>query len=305
MVRFEQFRRTSQLIRVYTVKNKELFEADVRSKEEMDNIVANVKRAWVDCWDLNDKETMIVSRLLGVDATTLDGIENGTVRPTYAKCLDEECPYYTWISTPVVEFAGELKLHPLSIILRERFLITLRTGYSSRIVDSAIRRFKILRLEERKPSVTLVGLLAEIIDENSLAMVPIRDQIDKIEEEALEKPRKKAITQSIFKLKRGLATLQRLLWSEKELLSDLIVGVIPRFKLSPEAKPIIEETIDDINREHEIVDSYNTSLDSILRLQDLGSIHRVETKIVYLTITLIVLTFILIILEISSRIAGA
>jgi Mg2+ and Co2+ transporter CorA len=147
-------------------------------------------------------------------------------------------------------------------------------------------------------------LLAEIIDENSLAMVPIRDQIDKIEEEALEKPREKAITQSIFKLKRGFSTLQRLLWSEKELLSDLIVGVIPRFRLAAEAKPIIEDTMDDINRELEIVDSYNTSLDSILRLQDLGSIHRVETKIVYLTVALIVLTFILIILEISTRIAG-
>ena len=295
----------SPLIRVYTVKKNELFTNDVGSQKELDDVVSGVERAWVDCYDLNDNETRILSRLLGVEATTLDGIENGKVRPSYAKCRDEECPYYTWISTPVVEFAGELKLHPLSVILKERFLITLRSGYSSRIIDSAIRRFNILRPEERKPSVTLVGLLAEIIDENSLAMVPIRDQIDKIEEEALEKPRKKAITESIFKLKRGLSTLQRLLWSEKELLSDLIVGVIPRFRLAPEAKPIIEETVDDINREHEIVDSYNTSLDSILRLQDLGSIHRVETKIVYLTITLIVLTFILIILEISSRIAGA
>jgi len=293
------------LIRVYTVKNKELFEADVRSKEEMDNIVANVKRAWVDCWDLNDKETMIVSRLLGVDATTLDGIENGTVRPTYAKCLDEECPYYTWISTPVVEFASELKLHPLSIILKERFLITLRSAYSSRIIESAIRRFKTLHLEERKPSVTLVGLLAEIIDENSLAMVLIRDQIDKIEGDALKKPRKKAITQSIFKLKRGLSILQQLLWAEKELLSDLILGVIPRLRIEPEAKPIVEDAMDDITRELEIVDSYNTSLDSVLSLQGLGSIHKVETNVVYLTITLIALTIILIILEITTRMAGA
>jgi Mg2+ and Co2+ transporter CorA len=246
-----------------------------------------------------------VSRLLGVEATTLDGIENGKVRPSYAKCRDEECPYYTWISTPVVEFAGELKLHPLSIILKERVLITLRSGYSSRIIESVIRRFKALRLKERKPSVTLVGLLAEIIDENSLAMVSIRELVDKIEEEALEKPRRKTITQSIFKLKRGLSTLQQLLWAENELLSDLTVGVIPRLRLAPEAKPIIEEAMDDIDRELEIVDSYNNSLDSILRLQDLGSIHRVETNLVYLTITLVALTVILIMLEIASRLAAA
>jgi len=53
------------VIRVYTVKNKELFETEVASKKEMDNIVAKVKRAWVDCSDLDEKETRIVSDLLG------------------------------------------------------------------------------------------------------------------------------------------------------------------------------------------------------------------------------------------------
>jgi len=293
------------LIRVYTVKNKELFEADVRSKEEMDNIVANVKRAWVDCWDLNDKETMIVSRLLGVDATTLDGIENGTVRPTYAKCLDEECPYYTWISTPVVEFAGELKLHPLSIILKERFLITIRSGYSSRLIESTLRTFRALEPEERKPSVILSKLVHVIIDENSGAMVSIRGLIDKIEEEALENPRKKVITQSIFKLKRGLATLHQLLWAEKELFSDMNLGVIRQLKLTKEAKLIVDDAMDDVTRELDFVDSYNRSLDSVLRLQDLGAIHRVETNLVFLTISLVVLTIILIMLEIAARLAGA
>ena len=293
------------MIRVYTVKNKELFEADVRSKEEMDNIVANVKRAWVDCWDLNDKETMIVSRLLGVDATTLDGIENGTVTPTYAKCLDKECPYYTWISTPVVEFAGEMKLHPLSIILKERFLITIRSGYSSRFIESTLRTFRALEPEERKPSVILSKLVHVIIDENSGAMVSIRGLIDKIEEEALENPRKKVITQSIFKLKRGLATLHQLLWAEKELLSDMNLGVIRHLRLTDAAKLIVDDAMDDVTRELDFVDSYNRSLDSVLRLQDLGAIHRVETNLVYLTISLVALTVILIMLEIAARLAGA
>jgi Mg2+ and Co2+ transporter CorA len=293
------------LIRVYSVKEKELVIDDVKSQKEMNAVAEKVERAWVDCWDCNDDETMVISKLLGVEATTLNGIENGKVRPGYAKCRDEECPYYTWISTPVVEFAGELKLHPLSIIIKERFVITLRSGYSTRIIDAALRRFKTLRLEERKPSVTLVGLLAEIIDENSLAMVSIREVVDKIEEKALEKPRIKEITKSVFNLKRELSTLQQLLWAEKELLSDLMAGVIPRLRLAQEALPIVEESVDDINGELEILDSYNTSLDSILRLQDLGLIHGVERKLVFLTIALVVLTAILIVLEIVARLPGA
>jgi len=287
------------LIRVYTVKEKELSVTDVGSQNELNDLIGEVERAWVDCYDLDDEETMIMSGLLGVEATTLDGIENGKVRPSYAKCRDEECPYYTWISTPAVEFAGELKLHPLSIILKEHFLITLRSGYSSRLIESTLRAFRALPPEERKPNVTLSKLLAEIIDENSRAMVPIRDMIDKIEEEALEKPRNRAITQSVFKLKRELSTLQQLLWAERELLSDMNLGVIPNLKLAPETKLIVEDAMDDVNRELEFVASYNMSLDSVLRLQNLGLIHGVERNLVFLTTALVIMTFILILLGID------
>src|SRR4030066_2490818 len=303
--RFEQFRKTSQLIHVYTVKNKELIKTDVRSKRELDNIVAEVKRAWLDCSDMDEKERRIVSDLLGVEATSLNGIENGKTRPHYAKCFDEMCPYYAWIATPVVEFTDELKLHPLSIILKERFLVTLRSKHSEGLIESTLRTFKTLPPADRKPTVILSKLVHEIIDENAGAMVSIRDLIDNIEAEAMEGPNKKAVTKSIFKLKRSLSTLHRLLWAEKELLSDLDLGVIPNLTLVPEAKLIIEDASDEITRELDFVDSFNRSLDSILRLQDLGAIHRVETNLVFLTVSLVVLTVILILLEIAARLAGA
>ena len=285
---------------------KELFVTDIGSQNEMDDLIGKVKRAWLDCYDLNDKENLIMARLLKVETTTLDGIENGNVRPSYSKCFDEECPYYTWISTPVVEFVGELKLHPMCIILKERFLITIRSEYSSRLVESALRTFRALPPEERKPSVILSKLLHLIIDENSGATVAIRELIDKIEEEALEKPRKKAVTQSIFKLKKALSTFHRLLWAEKELLSDMDLGVIPNLKLATEAKLIVEDAMNDVERELEFVDSHNRSLDAVLRLQEsarlLGLIHGVETNLVFLTVILVVFTIILVILEIIFRV---
>ncbi|MEX2737587.1 MAG: CorA family divalent cation transporter, partial [Candidatus Wukongarchaeota archaeon] len=282
------------MIRVYTVKNKELFETDVRSKEEMDNISAKVKRAWVDCSDPDAKEVKIVSDLLEVEEKTLNGIKNGNIRQHYAKCFDEMCPYYTWISTPVVEFKNTLKLHPMSIILKERFLVTLRNKHSERLIESTLRTFNSLPPEQRKPTVILCKLIHEIIDENSGAMVAIRDLIDNLEAEAMEEKKKKAVTKSIFKLKRSLSTLHRLLWAEKEMLSDLDLGVIPNLRLVREAKLIVEDASDDITRELEFIDSFNRSLDSILRLQDLGAIHRVETNLVNLTVALVILTIVLV-----------
>jgi preprotein translocase subunit SecY len=59
--------------------------------------------------------------------------------------------------------------------------------------------------------------------------------------------------------------------------------------------------IENINRELDFIDSYNRSLDSILTLQDLASIHRVESSINYLTIILVIGTIILIILELMTK----
>jgi Mg2+ and Co2+ transporter CorA len=304
MCRFAEIKGKLHLIKVYTVKKKELFQTQVHTKGEMEKINSSNRRAWVDCVDLQENEKKIIADLLGVKVNTLNGMENGKTRPHYAKCLDEMCPFYTWIATPVVEFTDKLKLNPMSIILKQRYLVTLRTKYSNSIIESVLRMFEALPPAERNPTVILSKLVHEIIDENSGAMVSIRDLIDKIEMEAMEGPWKKRVTKSIFRLKRNLSTLHRLLWAEKELLSDLDLGVIPNLKLVPEAKLIIEDAEDDITRELEFVDSFNRSLDSILRLQDLGSIHRVETNLVILTIALVALTVILILLEVVAKIAG-
>ena len=287
------------MIHVYTVKNKELFKNEVRSKKEMDIIVTKIKRAWVDCSDLDENETKIVADLLGVETKTLNGIENGKIRPHYEKCFDETCPFYTWISTPVVEFTNKLELHPMSIILKERFLVTLRSKYSERIVESTLRTFKAIAPQQRKPTVILCKLIHEIIDENSGAMVSIRDLIDALEAEAMEEPNTTSVTKSVFKLKRNLSTLHRLLWAEKEMLADIDLGIIPNLNLVPEAKLIIEDASDDITRELEFVDSFNRSLDSILRLEDLGAIHRVESNLVLLTVALVILTIVLVLIEID------
>jgi Mg2+ and Co2+ transporter CorA len=209
------------MIRVYTVVKKELFIQDIKFQKEVDLITRRFNRAWFDCWDLDDWEVKIVSRILGIEPSSLEKVKEGVINPKYSKCFDEECLFYTNISTPVVEFNGILRLHPFRIFLKERFLITLRSAYSTKLIDSTISTFKGLEVEERKPSVILAKLIHEIIDENSGAMFSIRELIDKIEGEAMESHKKKSIMRSIFKLKRQLSTFHRLLWAEKELLSDV------------------------------------------------------------------------------------
>jgi Mg2+ and Co2+ transporter CorA len=288
------------VIRVYTVVKRELSVHDIKSQQDMDDLTHKFKQAWVDCWDLDKKEIKIISGILGTEPKALVKIKEDVINPKYSKCFDEGCLFYTNISTPVVEFTGRLRLHPFHIFLKKRFLVTLRSGYSSRLVDSTIRTFRVLDLNERKPSLILAKLIHEIIDENSGATFSIRELIDKIEGEAMESHKKGSVMRSIFRLKRQLSTFHRLLWAEKELLSDVSLGVIPNLKLVGEAQRIIDDASDDITRELEFLGYYDNSLDSILNLLNLGSIHGVERILVFLTVALVILTFVLIGLELAG-----
>ena len=117
----------------------------------------------------------------------------------------------------------------------------------------------------------------------------------------MENPKKKTVTKAIFRLKRQLSTFHRLLWAEKELLADMNLGVIPNLKLVKEAKLIIDDASDDITRELEFLTYYDNSLDSVLNLLNLGSIHGVERVLVILTEALVVMTVVLILLEVVSK----
>jgi len=285
------------VIRVYTVVKKELFIQDIKFQKEMDFIKRRYNQAWVDCWDLDDCEVKIISGILGIVSSSLEKVMEGVINPKYSKCLDEECLFYTNISTPIAEFAEKLRFHPFRIFLKERFLITLRSAYSTKLIDSTINTFRGLQLKDRKPSVILAKLIHEIVDENSDATFAIRELIDKIESEAMGSHKKKGVTHSIFELKRQLSTFHRLLWAEKELLSDISLGIIPNLKLVNEAQRIINDASDDITRELEFLSYYNNSLDSILNLLNLRSIHGVERVLVFLTEALVVMTIVLIALE--------
>jgi hypothetical protein len=65
---------------------------------------------------------------------------------------------------------------------------------------------------------------------------------------------------------------------------------------------IVNDAINDIDRELEFVNSYGSTLDSILRLQDLGLIHSVEKTLIFLTSIILVLDVILLALAAIGRV---
>lgn len=227
----------------------------------------------------------------------LDNVKKEKVHPSCERYRD-----YALISIPFVEFGNALQLHPISVIVKEKVIITSRDESSTKLIGNVVETLEGYTIENGVVELSfIVGrLLREVADENSKAMMSLKEQIDKIEEKALEKPGEKSIARSVFRLKREVFALHRLLWVERELMADVRERVVPHIKIDEEAELIIHDAIDDIDRELEFVDSYSRTLDSILRLQDLGLIHRVERTLIFLTSIILILNVIIIILAIIT-----
>ncbi|NIR86759.1 hypothetical protein GWO13_03985 [Candidatus Bathyarchaeota archaeon] len=288
------------MIRVYyTVAGKKFYSKDIASAKALHDLSSKADWLWVDCSDLNNKETLILSQFFGIESNILNNLKKGKFQPSCERYLD-----YVLISVPFVEFGNALQLHPITMIMKEKTLITARNSYSTKLIGKVVETLEGYIGEGEKANISFIvsRLFREVADENSKAMISIKEQIDKVEEEALEKPGDKSIALSVFRLKREVFALHRLLWVERELMSDARERVVPHIKIDEEAELIIHDAIDDIDRELEFVDSYGRTLDSILRLQDLGLIHRVERTLIFLTSIILVLDLILLALAAVGRI---
>lgn len=275
-------------------KSNKLQARDVDSLSELQRLGKEANWLWIDCMEPDDQELKVVSGLLK-ETEFISVIRKRQIFSHRKKIND-----YVLISIPFVVFKDTLETYPIYVFAKHKILVTVRSGHSSELIDNTLDTFrdclsKVCQYGNAS-SFIVSRLLHEMATQNSTSIMSFRELIDRVEEEAMEKPGSKAVTHSVFKLKRLVSSLHQLLWVEKELMSDMKEGVIPQVEPTEETKMIVDDAIDDINRELEFIDSYYGSLDSILTLQDLSLIHRVERALLVLAAITLLMDALIIIL---------
>ena len=280
------------MIWAYTIKSEKLQACDADSLGELEKLSGEADWLWVDCLEPDDKELEIVAGLLK-ETEIIKDIKEKRIFSRYERIHD-----YTAVSIPLVVFESELVMHPIYVFLKEKVFVTVRNKNSSGPIENTLKTLQdcISGVRAINSSFVLSRLLHEATNENLDVIISLRERIDKVEEEALANPRDKRISHSVFALKREISTFERTLWSQRELMLSMREGVVPTLQLSEEIAPTLSYAINNISRELSLLDSNNNALDSILRLQDLGMIHRVERTLIYLTLIILVANLILILL---------
>ena len=61
----------------------------------------------------------------------------------------------------------------------------------------------------------------------------------------------------------------------------------------------MNDSLSSLSQELEFLNYYDSSLDGILRLQELGSIHKLDVRVINLTIIIAVLTILILLIDIG------
>ena len=67
---------------MYAVQGKELYATDITSLSELNDFNSKVDWLWVDIFNPDEKESEIISELLGNEPTIVDDIRKGTYNPS-------------------------------------------------------------------------------------------------------------------------------------------------------------------------------------------------------------------------------
>ncbi len=287
------------MIWTYTLtESNKLSAKDADSLSGLQRLSEKANWLWIDCMEPDDKELDVIAGLLK-ETEIMSAIKEHQIFLRYQKIND-----YVLISIPLVVFKDTLETYPIYVFAKEKILITLRSKHSSTSIDNALKTFRdcVLKVCERGyvSSFIVSRLLHEVSSENLDVVMALRARTDEIEEKALENPGNKQISKTIFALKREISALERILWIQRELMLSIEEGVVPVIQSSELDEQTLSHAVSNISRELSLISSNNDALDSILRLQDLGMIHRVERILIYLTLVTLIVSVIMILIEVDA-----
>ncbi len=293
------------MIWMYTTQENVFVATDVTSLTHLMEVASN-QWVWVDIYDPSEKEREIISELLGNEPEIVEKFKKMMDAPLNVRledsilCNYEKIHEYVSVTIPSITLDEQMLVYPIVLTTKKKMIITWgEEGHShSKIIKTTIRKLRegVEVGQVLNSSLVISILFHEVAIKNSNVLLCIRERIDQLEEQALETGGKHLV-RSVFSIKKMISDLYRLMIKEKDFMLDVDNSIIPIINLDEKSKPIVAEAIEIIGREIDFMDSYTRSLDSLLTLQDLASIHKVEASINYLTIVLVIGTAILVALE--------
>ena len=216
---------------------------------------------------------------LGLDLLALEDVHNGLQR---TKLEQYEQHGFMVITVPVLQ-DGELALEQFSLFLGPHWLISVWSGDAS-LVDPVRNRLHAGgngRIRKRGADYLFYCLVDSAVDASFPVLERLRDQIEALEQDVIEKPDEDAIS-GIHLLRRKLASMRRLVLPGQEALGHLLRS--DDSPLSAATRRYMRDVLDHHMRISDMIDNLAEVTRSLHELHLMSVSHRMNDVMKLLTI---------------------
>jgi len=216
---------------------------------------------------------------LGLDPLALEDVHNGYQR-TKLELYDQHS--FMVVSVPVLQ-DSELSLEQFSLFLGPHWLITFWNGDAALVEPIRLRLQNTSRgrIRKRGADYLFYCLVDAAVDASFPILERLRDRIEALEEDLLQKPDEDSIA-AIHELRRKLALMRRLVLPGQEALGHLLRS--DDSPLSAATRRYIRDVLDHHTRIGETVDNLTEVTRSLHELYLMSVSHRMNDVMKLLTI---------------------
>jgi magnesium transporter len=172
-------------------------------------------------------------------------------------------------------------LREVDILLGDRFLVTYHEGATRSITEAQQLLARRPEMLARGPSHLLHFILDVLVDHYLPIMDDIAAQLDTLEEEVFRRPQK-MLNITILRLKRGMASLRRIVGPQRDTLLALTRDEF--HTIPPAMRPYLRDVYDRLARINDLLDSFRDEVAGVLDLHLAVVSNRLNQVIKVLTV---------------------
>jgi magnesium transporter len=230
--------------------------------DDLDSIHGS-KVNWINIGGLGEVETLRkVGQHFRIHPLALEDVFNTGQRPH----IDEyEGQLFIVMQMAYQESEGELTFEQVSLILGERYVITIQEDDSTDVFEPIRKRLRegLGNARFMRSDYLAYALIDAVIDQYFPLSEELGESIESMEEEVLERPDRDKL-QQIHDLRQALAQLRRAVWPTREVLTYLLrdeSGLV-----AEKTKPFIRDCLDHVLAIVDLLESYRDITTSFMDL---------------------------------------
>lgn len=250
---------------VVTLINFDAQHCEVQTAPTLEDCLAKQKTfgiTWINVEGLQDISIInALAQQFNIHPLTVEDILNVEQRPKV-----EEFDNYSFITLKSLQWDEEnstVSTNQLSIVLSKQLILSFQEINSSviKLITSRLQSTTSQRLREQSSDYLVYRLIDATVDEYFVVLEELGEQIEAIEKEIISSPTQHNM-KSIYRLKRQLLVLRKVVWPLREMVSHLLYeenGFVMRF-----TRIYLRDAYDHIAQAIDTIETFRDMLSNLL-----------------------------------------